>query len=125
VLYPGEKKNMQTLPIAIANLWAAIVNYPFAIIGTVLFAIALHRLANRYRCYGLSRNLLFEVISGVLAFALFQLYIFLSRNYGLRSVILAELIVGYETAVLVTVIRRLVFAQRPPQTSPPVDGGSA
>jgi len=119
VLYPGEKKNMQTLPIAIANLWAAIVNYPFAIIGTVLFAIALHR------CYGLSRNLLFEVISGVLAFALFQLYIFLSRNYGLRSVILAELIVGYETAVLVTVIRRLVFAQRPPQTSPPVDGGSA
>ncbi len=116
---------MQTLPFAIANLWTAIVHYPFAVIGTVLFAIALHRLANRYRCYGLPRNLMFGVISGALAFALFQLYIFLSRNYGLRSVILAELVVGFETAVLVTVIRRLVFAQRPPPTPPPVEEGSA
>lgn len=113
---------MQLLPTAIGNLWSTLVDYPYAIIGVILFAILLHRIANRFNCYGLPRNLLFGVISGAVAFVLFQLYVFLSRNYGLRSVAVAELIAGYETAVVFTVIRRLVFAQRPPRKLPPTEG---
>ena len=119
---------MNTIPFApsAANtLWSDIVNFSFAIIGTVLFAFALHRLANHYRCYGLPRNLLFGAISGALAFVLIQLYFFLGRNYGLRSLILGELVAGFEVAVVFTVIRRLVFAQRSPKTSLSTEEGSA
>lgn len=115
---------MQSLPLAIANLWVVIINYPFAIVGAALFSIALYRLANRYRFYGLPRNLLFGAISGALAFTLVQLYIFLSKSYGLRSVLLAQVLAGYETAVLVTVILRFVYAQRAPQRLSSVDEGS-
>lgn len=116
---------MQFLPTAIASLWSTLVDYPYAIIGVVLFAILLHRMANHFNCYGLPRNLLFGVISGAVTFVLFQLYVFLSRNYGLRSVAIAELIAGYETAVVFTVIRRLVFAQRPPKKSSSADGSQS
>ena len=84
---------MKTLPYApslFQTFWSDIANFPFAVLGTVLFAIILHRLANQFRCYGLPKNLVFGVITGTLAFALVQLYGFLSRNYGFRSLILGE-----------------------------------
>lgn len=114
---------MQALPFA--NLLAVIFKYPFAIIAAVLFAIALHRLANRYRCYGLPRNLLFGVVSGAVAAALFYLYLFLSRNYGLHSIMLAQVVTGYGGAVFVTVLRRIVFEQRPPLSVSPDKEGPA
>ena len=116
---------MQTLPFAISELLTVIVRHPFSVVSTVLFAIALHKLANHYHCYGLPKNLLFGIVSGAVAFAFLYLYAFLSRNYGLRSLITVEIIVGYMTAVLVTVIRRLVFSQRPPRPLPPVEEGTA
>jgi len=101
------------------------MSYPFAIFGAALFALALFRLADKFRCYGLPRNLLFGAGSGTVAYALVQGVIFLSRSYGLRSLFLVELAAGFETAVFVTVILRLVFRQRPPRTPPAVDGDAA
>ena len=111
---------MQTLPFAAPVLWADIISYLFAILGTVLFAFALFRLADKCRCYGLPRNLLFGAVSGAVAYALVQGVIFLGRSYGLRSLFLVELVVGFEAAVFVTVILRLVHRLRPPQTPPAV-----
>lgn len=111
---------MQTLPFAAPVLWADLVSYPFAILGTVLFAFALFRLADRCRCYGLPRNLLFGAGSGAVAYVLVNGVIFLARNYSLRSLFLVELVVGFEAAVFVTVVLRLVHRQRPPRTPPAV-----
>ena len=108
---------MQFLPFAVTGWWSILVTYPLTIIGFVLFAVILHRLANRCNCYGLPRNILFGVVCGAIAFVLFQLYVYLSLNYGLRSIVLGELIAGYETAVMFTVIRRLVFSQQPPKAT--------
>ena len=119
---------MNTLPFVpsvFTTFWSDVVTYPLALIGTVLFAIALHRLANRLRCYGLPRNLIFGAVSGALAYTLIQLYFLMGRNYGLRSVLVGELLAGFEVAVVFTVIRRLVFAQRSPSVSVPVEEGSA
>lgn len=116
------KKNMHTLPFAIPVLWSDIISYPFAILGALLFGFALFRLADRCRCYGLPRNLLFGAGSGAVAYALVNGVIFLGRSYGMRSLFLVELVVGFETAVLVTIILRLVFRQRPPRTPPAVEG---
>ena len=119
---------MNTLPYApsgLATFWSDVVTYPLAIIGTVLFAIALHKLANRLRCYGLPRNLIFGAVSGALAYVLIQVYFFAGRTYGFRSLFVGELLAGFEVAVLVTFIRRLVFAQRSPKVSAPVEEGSA
>jgi len=115
---------MLALPFAVPVLWADIVSYPFAILGTVLFAFAVFRLVDRGRCYGLPRNLLFGAGSGVAAYALVNGVLFLGRSYGLRSLFLAELVVGFETAMFVTIILRLVFRQRPPRTPDAVEGGA-
>ena len=115
---------MLALPFAVPVLWADIVSYPFAILGMVLFAFALFRLVDRGRCYGLPRNLLFGAGSGVAAYALVNGVLFLGRSYGLRSLFLAELVVGFETAMFVTIILRLVFRQRPPRTPDAVERGA-
>ena len=91
----------------------------------MLFAFALHKLANRLRCYGSPKNLMFGVVSGALAYVLIQLYFFASRTYGFRSLIAGDLLAGFEAAVVFTIIRRLVFSQRPPVASAPVEEGSA
>lgn len=112
---------MQPLPFG--DLAAVLLRYPLAVISLILFTIALHRLANRYGCYGLLKNLLFGLACGVVAAALYYSYLFLSRRYGLHSAILAQIVTGYGAAVFVTVMRRFVFAQRPP--APSTDKGSA
>lgn len=114
---------MQALPFS--NLLAVVFKFPVAVICAVLFAIVLDRLANRFHCYGLPRNLLFGLVSGAVAAALFNLYVFLSRNYGLHSVILAQVVTGYGGAVFITVLRRFVFAQRPPEPVAPFEEGPA
>ena len=116
---------MQNLPFAIYELWTTVVHYPIAVISTVLFALALHRLANRCHCYGLPKNLLFAVVSGAFAYGFIQVYFFLNRHYGLRSLILAEIVVGFMTAVLFTLIRRMVFSQRPPKAAPLAENTAA
>ncbi|MGI4791279.1 MAG: hypothetical protein ACRYFS_20830 [Janthinobacterium lividum] len=119
---------MNTLPYALtalATFWSDLVTYPLAIIGTVLFAITLHKLANRLGCYGLPRNLIFGVVSGTLTYVLIQLYFFAGRTYGYRSLLVGELLAGFEVAVVFTFIRRLVFAQRSPKASAPVKEGAA
>ena len=116
---------MQNLPLAIYELWATVVHYPVAVISTVLFALALHRLANRYHCYGLPKNLLFAAVSGAFAYGFVQVYFFLNSRYGLRSLIVAEIIVGFMTAVMFTLIRRMVFSQRPLKAAPLVENAAA
>ena len=108
---------MQNLPFVLTDLWDTAVRYPWTILSLALFVFTLNWLANCFRCYGLPKNLLFGAANGALAFALFQLYGFLGRNYGLHSLIFAEFIAGYETAAIGTVLWRFVFAQRPPQLS--------
>jgi len=73
---------MQALPFAVPVLWADIVSYPFAILGTVLFAFALFRLADKCRCYGVPRNLLFGAGSGAVAYALVNGVILPGRATG-------------------------------------------
>ncbi len=121
----GDKKTMQTLPLAIYELWTTVVRYPFVVVSTVLFAIALHRLANRYHCYGLPKNLLFAAVIGAFAYGFVQVYFFLNSHYGLRSLILVEIIVGFMTAVLFTLIRRMVFSQRAPKATPLAENAAA
>ena len=119
---------MNTLPYApsvLATFGSDLITYPLAVIGTVLFAIALHKLANRLRCYGLPKNLIFGAVSGALAYVFIQLYFFAGRTYGFRSLFVGELLAGFEVAVVFTIIRRLVFAQRSPKASAPGEEGSA
>lgn len=116
---------MPHLPLVIGSLLTLIVRFPLALVVAVLFVLALHRLANRCRCYGLPRNLLFGAVCGALALALVQAAALLGRNGGLRLLLLAQLAAGYETAVAFTVVWRLVFAQRPPRPPSSPDEGAA
>ena len=105
---------MNVLPFApsvLSTFWADLIQFPLMFLSAAGFVFVLHRLGKHFQSYGLPRNLLFGAASGAVAFVLVQLYALSGR----RSLVLGEVLTGFVVAVVLTVIWRLVFAQRPPR----------